>query len=328
MALRELVKGAKPLMRTWEIAVAAVLLVACLAVGLVAAEWLAPQPVVGVVRFDREISFDTALPLIGLLESARDDDRIAAVVLEVASPGGLATSSESIFHTLMSLRAKKPLVVVVDGLAASGGYYLAAAANRLFAPASSYIGNVGTRASRPADPSISSDELSSGPYKLEGGSRFDRIRQVQLVADAFVTHVVAQRAQSPVNPLQLTADEVAEARLYLGSEALALGLIDEEGSRVDAIDAAAELAGLQSFQVIELPSYYGYNTPPPQPIDVAVARMVAGAPPDSIYMLDSRIPLPDTAAAPLAKQLLDPIGAAKPPQTLPALLPQAAGGQP
>ena len=48
------------------------------------------------------------------------------------------------------------------------------------------------------------------PYKLEGGSRFDRIRQLQLVADAFVTHVVAQRSQSPVNPLQLTAHGVAE----------------------------------------------------------------------------------------------------------------------
>jgi protease-4 len=311
-------------MRAWEIAVAAVVLVACLAVGLIAAEWLAPQPTVGVVRFDAEITFQTATPLIDLLERARDDDQIAAVVLEVASPGGLATSSESIFHTLISLRARKPLVVVVDGLAASGGYYMAVAGNRLFAPASSYIGNVGTRSGRPADPSISSDELSSGPYKLEGGSRFDRIRQLQLVADAFVTHVVAQRAQSTVNPLQLTADEVAEARIYLGSEALALGLIDEEGSRADAIDAAAALAGLTSFQTVDLPARYGYQPPAPQPIDVAVAQMVANAPPGAIFMLDTRIPLPANGAVSPAKTQHSN-GAAKPLTTFASMLPQAEG---
>ncbi len=311
-------------MRAWEIAVAAVALVVCLAVGLIAAERLAPQPTVGVVRFDAEITFQTATPLIDLLERARDDDQIAAVVLEVASPGGLATSSESIFHTLISLRARKPLVVVVDGLAASGGYYMAVAGNRLFAPASSYIGNVGTRSGRPDDPSISSDELSSGPYKLEGGSRFDRIRQLQLVADAFVTHVVAQRAQSTVNPLQLTADEVAEARIYLGSEALALGLIDEEGSRADAIDAAAALAGLTSYQTVDLPARYGYLAPAPQPIDVAVAQMVANAPPGAIYMLDSRIPLAaDEAGQPAKTQ--HSLGARQPATTFSSILPQAEG---
>lgn len=308
-------------MRAWEIAVAAVVLVACLAAGLALAEWLAPQPAVGVVRFDAEISFDTAQPLIELLEQARDDDAVAAVVLEVASPGGLATSSESIFHTLMSLRERKPLVVVVDGLAASGGYYMAVAGDRLFAPASSYVGNVGTRSGRPDDPSLNSDELSSGPYKLEGGSRFDRIRQVQLVADAFVTHVVAQRAQSPVNPLQLTADEVAEARLYLGSEAQALGLIDAEGSRADAIDAAAELAGLQGYQVVDLPTRYGYVPPRPLQIDVALARMAASAPPGAIYMLDSRIPLPGERALP-AKPVYES-GAAQPAQRFAAQLPHA-----
>lgn len=312
-------------MRAWEIAVAAVVLVVCLTAGLLLADWLAPQPAVGVVRFDTEITFETAAPLIDVLERARDDEQIAAVVLEVASPGGLATSSESIFHTLLSVRSRKPLVVVVDGLAASGGYYMAVAGNRLFAPASSYIGNVGTRSGRPDDPSISSDELSSGPYKLEGGSRFDRIRQLQLVAEAFVTHVVSQRAQSPVNPLQLTAAELAEARLYLGSEAVALGLIDAEGSRTDAIDAAAELAGLQSFATLDLPTRYGYIPAPPQPIDVAVARMVAAAPPGAIYMLDSRIPL--AAAAPSQKSLYAN-GAVAPARTFAASLPSAEGKAP
>jgi protease-4 len=201
---------------------------------------------------------------------------------------------------------------------------MAVAGNRLIAPASSYVGNVGTRSGRPDDPSLSSDELSSGPYKLEGGSRFDRIRQLQLVADAFVTHVVAQRAQSAVNPLQLTADEVAEARLYLGSEALALGLIDEEGSRADAIDAAAELAGLTSYRTLDLPTHYGYVQPTPEPVNVAVDKMAAMAPPGAIFMLDSRIPLPADAPP---KSMYDS-GVAHPAGAFSSVLPHAKGKAP
>ncbi len=111
-------------------------------------------------------------------------------------------AARALFYTLLQLRQAKPLVIVVDGLAASGGYYMAAAGNRIFAPASSYVGNIGTRGGRPTDPSIAADELSSGPYKLEGGSRFDQIHQLDLVAGAFVNNVVAQRTQSAVNPLK------------------------------------------------------------------------------------------------------------------------------
>ena len=154
--------------------------------------------------------------------------------------------------------------MVIDGLAVSGGYYMAAAGNRIFAPASAYVGNVGTRGGRPSDPAIAPDELSSGPYKLEGGSRFDQIHQLESVAQAFVKNVVSQRAASPVNPLKLTAEELGEARIYLGSEALALGLIDAEGGRADGIQAAAELGGVTDFDVVELPQFLNLM-PQPQP---------------------------------------------------------------
>ncbi len=161
---------------------------------------------------------------------------------------------------------------MIDGLAASGGYYMAAAGNRILAPASAYIGNVGTRGGRPSDPAIAPDELSSGPYKLEGGSRFDQIHQLDLVAQAFIKNVVSQRAASPVNPLKLTPEQLGEARIYLGSEALALGLIDAEGGRADGIQAAADLAGLADYEVVELPQYLNL-VPPPLP----TPRTTAGA---------------------------------------------------
>lgn len=290
-------------MRAWEIALAALFLALCLVAGLylersAGIQQLALGPAnIGVVRFDGEIDFDTAGQIIRVLEAARQDDSVAAVVLELLSPGGYATSSESIYYTLLKLREEKPLVVVVDGLAASGGYYMAAAGNRILAPSSAYVGNVGTRGGRPSDPSIAPDELSSGPYKLEGGSRFDQIRQLDLVAQAFTKNVASQRAASPVNPLKLSEEELGEARIYLGSEALALGLVDGEGGRTDGVQAAAELAGLTNYQVVDLPEYLGLQPAEAAPaaesrLEERVQKMIAQAPPGTVYMLDSRIPLP------------------------------------
>ncbi len=278
----------------WALAIAGLLL-ACLGLGLAMGRYIAPTPTVGVVRFDEVIDFETASRLNQIMESAAGDGQIAAVVLEIASPGGYATSSESIYYTLLKLRQTKPLVVVIDGLAASGGYYMAAAGNQIFAPASSYVGNVGTRGGRPVDPMIFPDELTSGPYKLSGGSRFDQIRQLDLVAQSFISNVVQQRSAAPVNPLSISADVVAEARIYLGNEALAIGLIDSEGSRSDAIAAAAELAGLQDYAVDDLEARYGVNVSPyfvDEPLAARIQRLIRTAPPDPVYMLDERVPLP------------------------------------
>lgn len=293
----------------WEIALAAVVLAACLLGGLALAELQTPGPAIGVLRFSAEIDFDTSAQIVDLLEAARNDPDIAGLVIELSSPGGYATSSETIFYALLNFRQVKPLVVVVDGMAASGGYYMAAAANRIFAPPSSYIGNVGTRGGRPTDPMLAPDELSSGPYKLEGGSRFEQIHQLDLVRNAFVNNVVTQRTHAEVNPLKLTTAELAEARLYLGSEALALGLIDGEGSRAEGIAAAAQLAGLTDYQVVDLPTYL--NMPPigfvADPTEAAQA-LLAAAPPGAIFMLDSRIPFPDTAETQAPRHLRKPRG--------------------
>ncbi len=184
-------------------------------------------------------------------------------------------------------------MVVVDGIAVSGGYYVASAANRIFTPASAYIGNVGTRGPKPDDPTLAPEEMSSGPYKLSGGSRFDRVQQLDRVKEAFVSAVVHQRGQSEWNPLQMEADGVAEARIYLGSEAVALGLADSEGGRSDGIAAAAELAGLRDFAVVDLLEREAADGAVFQPdYRSAVKHMVETAPPDAVFLIDSRIPLP------------------------------------
>ena len=110
-------------------------------------------------------------------------------------------------------------------------------------------------------------------------------------------------------------EELGEARLYLGSEALALGLIDGEGGRADGIQLAAELAGLADYEVVDLPAYLGLLPPPDEDstgvqigASAIVARrsaqeLVAQAPPGTIYMLDSRIALPVDALPPALERL-------------------------
>ncbi len=279
-------------MKRWEYLTWAGILVICLITGLFAGQLAAPQPVIGVVRFEGAIDFAAADQIISLLEEARQDPTVGAVVLEVLSPGGLATSSESIFYSMLRLRAEKPLVVVIDGLAASGGYYMAAAANRIYAPASAYVGNIGTRGPRPQDPYISPDELSSGPYKFAGGSRFDQINQLDLIKEGFVNNVIAQRMNSPVNPLKLDKSTVQEGRLYLGSEAVAVGLVDLEGARSDGILGAAELAGLSNYRVVQLDDYLGIDLQVESDFNQTILDIATSAPPGSVFLLDSRIRLP------------------------------------
>lgn len=282
--------------RGWEVALALVVLAACLLGGLALAEQRAPGPVIGVLQFSTPINFATADQLVRLMEAAQRDPSVAGVVLEISSPGGYATSSETAYYTLLNFRKHKPLVVVVNGLAASGGYYMAAAGNRIYASPSSYVGNVGTRGSRPTDPTLAPDEMTSGPYKLEGGSRFEQIRQLDLVRNAFLNNVVTQRTHAEVNPLKISAAEIAEARIYLGSEALALGLIDGEGSRIEGVEAVAELAGLEHYRIVDLPAYLNLE-PVATSGDLfsAAQSLLAEAPPGAVLMLDSRIPFPESA---------------------------------
>ena len=315
--------------RTWEIVAGVVFLVLCLLGGIGLARWTTPKPVIGVVRFDTLIDTRSTAALIDVIERAAQDERVAGVVLEIASPGGLASASENIFYSLLRLREGKPVVAVVDGVAASGGYYMAAAANRIYAPSSAFLGNVGTRGPRPQDPMISPHEISSGPYKLSGGDRFDRLNQLEVVASAFVGNVVHQR-QFAENALTIDAETVAEGRIYLGSEAAALGLIDGEGGRTDAILTAAELAGVPAYDVIDLAADYDVSiaapAAPAPSIEESVARLAAEAPPDAIFLLDSRIPLPGVGTSSALEEHLLRLRAVDPGSLKPAAPPPALPG--
>lgn len=209
------------------------------------------KPQVGVIDIPfTVISEDSAFVIGELLNYAREDDSIKAVVIKLTSPGGGAAASEHLYIETRRLRAEKPVVLVMNGLVASGGYMMSMGASHTYAKPSSLVGNVGVVSSAgPLIPPVpSEDVVFSGPHKLDGASRRDWIGMVDELKSAFLQTVITERGDR----LRISRDELSEARLYSGLDAVRLGLTDEIGSDGDAIEKAAELAGISNYGLVDV----------------------------------------------------------------------------
>lgn len=199
-----------------------------------------------------EVGGDT---LAGLIRQASEDDSIKAVVLRVDSPGGSMFASEVVLDELRELKATgKPLVVSMGSLAASGGYYIAMAADEIWADEATITGSIGVGAMVPTiDRGLDALGIhvdGFGTTRLAGQLRLDRplgaeARDVlqQSVQDAyriFVSSVAEARKMEPER-----VDAIARGRVWIGSDAKDLGLVDSLGDLPAAIDAAARRAGLE-----------------------------------------------------------------------------------
>jgi protease-4 len=233
-----------------------------LALGVVAAFVLVQPPQVGVIRF-RGLIWSGSVDSMGpLLDRAQEDRRIRAVVLDLDSPGGEVTATEELYYRLLTLREHKPVVVTVGDLAASGGYYMAAAGDHVYAKPASLIGNVGVISFLPpVDEQRFADEdyVSTGPFKFSGGSRGDFVRQIELMKLAFLEAVYAQRGDR----LTVTRETLAGGEVFMGLQAVRLGLVDELGSGQEAVSKAAEMARLAHYQVLDV-NYAVYGEEQPQ----------------------------------------------------------------
>ena len=223
-----------------------------LAVGILALVYATPgKPKVGVIDLPFTVITDDSAYVIGeFLNYARQNDSIKAVVIRMSSPGGGAASSERLYFETRKLRAEKPVVIVMNGMVASGGYMMAMGASHTFAQSASLVGNVGVVAfSGPLIPRPLPDTIvTTGPYKLSGSSRRDWIGLVDQLKDGFGHMVVRERGDK----LRITEEELVEGKLYAGVEAVRLGLVDEVGSQVDAMEKAAELAGISNYGVVDV----------------------------------------------------------------------------
>ncbi len=196
------------------------------------------------------ISDNSAYVISRYLEYAREDDSIKAVVIRISSPGGGAASSERLYLATRKLREEKPVVMVMNGMVASGGYMMAMGVNHSFAQTSSLVGNVGviTTAGALVPRPLPESLVVTGPQKLFGSSRRDWIGLAEDLKDEFAAMVIRERGDR----LKITKAELTEGRLYAGVEAVRLGLVDELGSDADGFAKAAELAGISNYGFVDV----------------------------------------------------------------------------
>ncbi|MCK6627582.1 MAG: S49 family peptidase [Anaerolineae bacterium] len=229
------------------------------ALALVAGYYLAialiPTPKIGVIYLDTQVAGPTVEAMSQEINYARKARDIKAVVLMVNSPGGGASSGHDIYYQMRKLRAEKPIVASVDVMAASAAYQIAVGATEIYAKPASFIGNIGVIVGLPAPETLSEQFITTGPFKATAFSSTGIVQKLDLLYANFRDSVVAERKAAP-NPLKLDPDAVATGELWVGLEAKEHGLIDELGSKLDAIDRAAELAGLNHYEVVNVRDEY------------------------------------------------------------------------
>lgn len=226
--------------------------------GIYLAPRLVPKPQIGVIRLNYEISNFTAFEFRQQLAYARNDPAIQAVVIIINSPGGTASDSEDLYLDVLDARQDLPVVATVDFLAASGAYYIAAAADAIYAKPGSAIGSIGVISSLPDTPFLEEDILTTGPYKSFGGTQDGFVRRAETLKFAFLQGVANGRDGRLIADLDL----LSRAEIFDGVRALELGLIDGILSTSEAFDKAAGLAGLRSYETVELyPLTFGDNGP-------------------------------------------------------------------
>ena len=197
--------------------------------------------------------------MAGLLRDVRKDDSIKALVLRIDSGGGSAFASELIRQEVLRVQKKgKPVVVSMGGTAASGGYWIAAPADEIWAAPTTVTGSIGIFAIVPTFEDalhgigIRRDGVGTGPFVAAldpaGGLGDAMARTLQTSIDygyrQFVDIVAEGRDMTPEQ-----VDAVGQGRVWTGEQALELGLVDELGHLEDAVASAAQLAGIDKYKV-------------------------------------------------------------------------------
>jgi protease-4 len=215
---------------------------------------------IGLVEItDVILSSDAAVKQLRML---REDESVAGVLLRVDSPGGAVAPSQEIFHEVMKFRdVKKPLVASFGNVAASGGYYVACGARRVFANPGSITGSIGVIFSFPKyyklldKLGISMEVLKSGEAKDMGSPQREMTPEEKKLFAGILTDIHEQFIADVCRARSLSADSlrpIADGRIMTGRQALRSGLVDTLGSLQDAADYLRKLAGLSpSAEIVE-----------------------------------------------------------------------------
>lgn len=197
------------------------------------------------------------------IRKARQDENVKGIVLRVNSPGGSALASDVIWREVVLAKAEKPIVVSMGDLAASGGYYISCAADRIFAQTSTITGSIGVFGLIPNmqglfenNLGIHFDGVNTNTYAdgltvmrpMKAREREALQETVESIYEDF-TSKVAQGRNIP----QAEVDSIGQGRVWSGKDAIKIGLVDELGGLENAIESVAAMAEIEDYKIKELP---------------------------------------------------------------------------
>lgn len=219
---------------------------------------------------DSEITgkFNTGSVIVGSkvvddLDALANDEKVKAVVIRVNSGGGSAYASEQMWRAVQKLKAKKPVVVSMGGMAASGGYYMSCGADRIFADATTITGSIGIFGMIPDPSGLLTDKLglhfdvvktnkSSDFGAMGRGFNAEESAAMQAYVERgyklFLSRVAEGRGMTEAG-----VDSIAQGRVWTGKQALKLHLVDELGNLNAAIKCAAKMAKISDYDIQNYP---------------------------------------------------------------------------
>jgi protease-4 len=204
------------------------------------------------------------------LEELTNDDDVKAVVLRINSGGGSAYASEQIWHQLMELKKKKPVVVSMGGMAASGGYYISAPANWIVAEPTTLTGSIGIFGMFP-DMSglltekigVKFDEVKTNKNSAFGTRARPFTPEEMSILEKYVDRGYKLFRQRVAEGRKMTTDQVeqiAQGHVWIGQDAMKIKLVDELGGIEKAINKAAALAKIKDFHTQSYPAQTDWIT--------------------------------------------------------------------
>lgn len=234
----------------------------------------------GVINSTSETNFlteeNSSMKALSLLSEVEQDNNVKGVILEINSPGGTVGMSQRLYNAVMKLRQKKPVIAVMDDVAASGGYYVASACDRIFAYPGTMTGSIGVIMSAMDFHKLLSEKLAinenvikSGKFKDMGSSSramTDEERQLlqDIVMDSYAQFKSAivdgrvnrsDKYQAPMVELKKDVlNKFADGRIFTGKQALKLGFVDStdgmDGAK-DMIKKIAKTKGISDVNFVE-----------------------------------------------------------------------------
>ena len=205
------------------------------------------------------------------IQKALKDKNVKALVLRVNSPGGSVLTADIIYQEMMKAKAKMPVVASYGDYAASGGYYISCMADRIFAQPNTLTGSIGVFGTIPNAEKLLTRKLGftfDHVQTNENSTAFTGVsrpmtayeeavmqQSIEEIYAGFVGKVAQGRKMTPAG-----VDSIGQGRVWSGTSALQIGLVDELGGLDDAVECAAELAGLTRYEKEEFPKDKDFTT--------------------------------------------------------------------